>query len=499
MGIGMGIGIEIDMEMSIGIGGFITLFILIGLRFPIALAMLLVGGGGTVMLVGWKALLGKFYADPYYLFTSHYLAVIPLFLLMGQFAFHSGMSHSLFVCANKLLGRRRGGVAMAVIGACAVFGSICGSSIATAATMGRVALPEMKRLNYSKSLAAGSVAVGGTLGTLIPPSIVLIIYAVLTEQNLVKMFLAALVPGIIAVVGYFITIMIVVRLVPTTLKAKEDFSKTTEQDGGRERKLDKAYKLEQRQIAETRTVSPSQISPQEISLPQASPSGEATASHLPTILPTILVLALVIGGIYVGVFTANEGAAIGCILTAAMALFNKRLSFNVYAKCMKEAALTTGMIYMVLLGAAFFSSFLALTQLPASAATWVGNADLHPYLVLALILGLYIVLGCIMDTIAMLILTLPIFFPIVLALDFGMSPEEVAIWFGILTLITVEMGLITPPIGLNIFVINSLDKDISTSECFRGVIPFLLSDILRVILLIAVPTLTLGAVRWLTG
>ena len=468
----MGIGVE----MGIGIGGFIALFILIGLRFPIALAMLLVGGGGTVMLVGWKALLGKFYADPYYLFTSHYLAVIPLFLLMGQFAFHSGMSHSLFVCANKLLGRRRGGVAMAVIGACAVFGSICGSSIATAATMGRVALPEMKRLNYSKSLAAGSVAVGGTLGTLIPPSIVLIIYAVLTEQNLVKMFLAALVPGIIAVVGYFITIMIVVRLVPTTIRAKDDVSKAKAADDS----------------------TPTALMSKDDSS-KASPSDETTASHLPTILPTILVLALVIGGIYVGVFTANEGAAIGCILTAAMALFNKRLSFNVYAKCMKEAALTTGMIYMVLLGAAFFSSFLALTQLPASAAAWVGNADLHPYLVLALILGLYIVLGCIMDTIAMLILTLPIFFPIVLALDFGMSPEEVAIWFGILTLITVEMGLITPPIGLNIFVINSLDKDISASECFRGVVPFLLSDIVRVILLIAVPTLTLGAVRWLTG
>ena len=476
----MGLGIEfdmgIDMGIGIGIGGFIAMFVLIGLRFPIALAMLLVGGGGTVILVGWKALLGKFYADPYYLFTSHYLAVIPLFLLMGQFAFHSGMSHSLFVYANKLLGRRRGGVAMAVIGACAVFGSICGSSIATAATMGRVALPEMKRLNYSKSLAAGSVAVGGTLGTLIPPSIVLIIYAVLTEQNLVKMFLAALVPGIIAVVGYFITIMIVVRLVPTTLKAKEDLSLAKVADD----------------------YAPAALMSKDDSS-KASPSGEATASHLPTILPTILVLALVIGGIYVGVFTANEGAAIGCILTAAMALFNKRLSFNVYAKCMKEAALTTGMIYMVLLGAAFFSSFLALTQLPASAAAWVGNADLHPYLVLALILGLYIVLGCIMDTIAMLILTLPIFFPIVLALDFGMSPEEVAIWFGILTLITVEMGLITPPIGLNIFVINSLDKDISTSECFRGVIPFLLSDILRVLLLIAAPTLTLGAVRWLAG
>ena len=477
----MGIGIEFDMGIGIGIGGFIAMFVLIGLRFPIALAMLLVGGGGTVMLVGWKALLGKFYADPYYLFTSHYLAVIPLFLLMGQFAFHSGMSHSLFVCANKLLGRQRGGVAMAVIGACAVFGSICGSSIATAATMGRVALPEMKRLNYSKSLAAGSVAVGGTLGTLIPPSIVLIIYAVLTEQNLVKMFLAALVPGIITVVGYFITIMIVVRLAPTTLRAKNDVSKAKVADDSAPTAL--------MSKDDSSKASPSQI----------SSSGEATASHLPTILPTILVLALVIGGIYVGVFTANEGAAIGCILTAAMALFNKRLSFNVYAKCMKEAALTTGMIYMVLLGAAFFSSFLALTQLPASAAAWIGNADLHPYLVLALILGLYIVLGCIMDTIAMLILTLPIFFPIVLALDFGMSPEEVAIWFGILTLITVEMGLITPPIGLNIFVINSLDKDISASECFRGVIPFLLSDILRVLLLIAAPTLTLGAVRWLAG
>lgn len=449
-------------SIILGASGFIVLFILIAGRFPIALAMLLVGVIGSAALEGWKPVLGKFYTDPYYLFSSHYLAVVPMFILMGHFAFHGGISYCLFNIANKWLGRRPGGVAMAVIGACAVFGSICGSSIATAATMGRIVLPEMKRLNYSNSLAAASVAVGGTLGTLIPPSIVLIIYALITEQNLVKLFLAALLPGIIAVIGYFITIIIIVRINPAV-----------------------APPIIRKKI---------NLSSIKNTMPR---DASVNLGDSKSALFTLLILIFVIGGIYWGFFTPGESAAIGSILTLIIAAADKKLGLNELIESIKATALTTGMIYMILLGAAFFSSFLALTQLPTFLATWIGDANLNPYVLLISILCLYIMLGCIMDSIAMLILTLPIFFPILLSLDFGISSEDMAIWFGILVLITVEMGLITPPIGLNLFVIKSLDKSVSSSQLFRGIVPFLLSDLIRIALLILFPSLTLSLVYWL--
>ncbi|MCH9664268.1 MAG: TRAP transporter large permease [Gammaproteobacteria bacterium] len=439
--------------IGLGIGGFGALLILISLRFPIALAMLLVGGIGHILLEPSASVFNRFYSDPYYIFSSHYLAVIPLFLLMGQFAFHGGMSRSLFNFVKTLLGERRLGTA--TIGACAIFGSICGSSLATVATMSKVAIPEMLRHNYSKPLTAGIIAAGGTLGTLIPPSIVLIIYSVLTEQNLAKMFLAALVPGIIAMIGYMLAAQI----------------------GGR---------LYSSRTSPIRNSNPAQ-GPGDI--PSDIPN------DIKGSISIILILIVAIGGIYTGLFTPTEGASIGCVLTAGLALFNKQLNKTKLVTALQETAVTSGMIYMILLGASFFSSFLALSQLPTEIAAWIADSAFNPYLVLLIILAIYLALGCMMDTIAMLILTLPIFFPIIQVLDFGLSPEETALWFGVLALITVEIGLITPPLGLNIFVITSLHKNITARDCYIGVIPFLISDILRIVILIAIPSITLLAVK----
>ncbi len=436
-------------SILIGSGGFIALLLLISLRFPIALAMLLVGCIGHIFLEPGLSIFNRFYSDPYYIFSSHYLAVIPLFLLMGQFAFHGGMSRSLFNFAKNILGAKRLG--SATIGACAIFGSICGSSLATVATMSKVAIPEMSSSNYSRPLTAGIIAAGGTLGTLIPPSIVLIIYSVLTEQNLVKMFLAALVPGIIAMLGYMLVAQIMTRVY---------------------------------------TINPS-------ATPSPKPLLHNTPRHKTnnsSSIPILVILVVAIGGIYAGFFTPTEGAAIGCILTAGLAGLNKQLNQTKLVAAFKETAITSGMIYMILLGASFFSSFLALSQLPTEVADWITAQGLNPYLVLFIILAIYLVLGCMMDTIAMLILTLPIFFPIIQGLDFGMSPEDTALWFGVLALITVEIGLITPPLGLNIFVITSLHKHITAKDCYIGVIPFLISDILRIILLVLAPPLVLFAV-----
>lgn len=435
----------------IGILGLVLVLILIALRFPIALAMLVVGVGGNILLSGISPTFGKFYADPYFLFSSHYLVVIPLFLLMGQFAFHSGMSRSLFYFTRSLLGSRQMGVA--AIGACGLFGSICGSSLATAATMSKVAIPEMRHNNYSSSYAAGIISAGGTLGTLIPPSIVLIIYALLTEQNLVKMFQAALIPGVIAMVGYMVVCSLIGYLSPTAIS-----------------------KASTRQLKHNQNTE--------------------SFSRASVIYFFIIMLAVIIG-IYGGFFTPSEGASIGCILTALLGVLNKTLSWDKISIAIKDTAMTSSMIYMILLGAAFFSSFLALTELPLSLASWIDEQSLQPYLVLCVILGVYLLLGCLMDTIAMLILTLPIFFPTIQMLDFGLSPQETALWFGVLTLVMVEVGLITPPLGLNIFVIASLHKDITIKDCYIGVIPFLLSDILRIALLITIPAISLTVVRWL--
>jgi len=428
---------------------FPVLLLLIFLRVPIGLAMLALGLIGSWQVYGSAApLLNQMKTFAYGQFSTHSLSIVPLFLLMGQFATLGGMSKALFKAAEAFLGHRRGGVAMAAIGACAGFGSICGSSLATAATMGQVALPELRRAGYSGALSTGALAAGGTLGILIPPSIVLVIYAILAEQNIAKMFAAAFVPGILAAVGYMIVVNIYVRISPAS--------------GG-------------------------QIEPM--------PWNERMQA-LGAVWPVLLIFIVVIGGIYSGIFTPTEGAAVGAVTTALLAWWRGGLQRGKLREAFESTASATAMVFMIVLGAAAYNTFLALSQLPQELASWVGDQGFGPYAVLSAILVFYLVFGCVMDSLSMILLTIPIFFPMISGLDFGLSPEHTAIWFGILVLIVVEVGLITPPVGMNLFVIQSMAPDIPIRETYRGVMPFVLSDLLRVVLLVLFPAITLFILRF---
>ncbi|WP_238366309.1 TRAP transporter large permease [Mesobacterium pallidum] len=436
-------------NFEIGLWSFPVLLALIFLRMPIGLAMLAVGFGGKWIVNGGTLMsMMQLKNEVYSTFSSYSLSIVPLFLLMGQFATHSGMSKGLFKAAESWLGHRKGGVAMSAVGACAGFGAICGSSLATAATMSQVALPELRRYGYSGPLATGTLAAGGTLGILIPPSVILVIYAILTEQNIAKLFAAAFIPGILAAAAYMATIAIYVRLVPGS--------------GGT---------LERQPYAER-------------------------FRALAAIWPVMLIFLAVVGGIYAGIFTPTEAAAVGAAGTGIVALVSGGLG---WAK-IKESVLSTGsstaMIFLIVLGAGQFNSFLALTQLPQMSAEWVGAQGFSPWIVLTAVLVLYLVFGCVMDSLSMILLTVPIFYPIMVGLDFGMSVEDFSLWFGILVLIVVEVGLITPPVGMNLFVINSMARDIPIKDTFKGTLPFVLADLVRVVILTAIPSITLGLV-WL--
>jgi tripartite ATP-independent transporter DctM subunit len=437
-------------NLELGIWSFPILLGMIFLRIPIGLAMLMVGFFGTWLVTGsWVPILAQMKSLTYDTFSSYSLSIVPLFLLMGQFATRGGMSKALFKAAETWLGHRKGGVAMAAVGACAGFGAICGSSLATAATMGQVALPELRRYGYSGALATGCLAAGGTLGILIPPSVVLVIYAILTEQNIIKLFSAARVPGVLAALGYMITIAIYVRLKPGSA-------------GQRER----------------------------------AGYGERF-SALIAVWPVLVIFALVIGGIYAGIFTPTEGAAVGAAGTGLVALVNGGLNWRGLGEAITGTAVSTGMIFFIVLGAAVYNGFLAFSQLPQEAANYVAAMGVSPWLVLLAILVCYLVFGCVMDSLSMILLTIPIFFPIVSVLDFGLPAEEMALWFGVIVLIVVEVGLITPPVGMNLFVINSMAPDVPLSRTYGGALPFVVSDIVRVAILILFPTITLGLVRLL--
>lgn len=430
--------------LEIGYLSFPVLLVMIFLRAPIGLAMMLCGMGGLYFAIGSETMiLAKLKSETYTTFSSYSLTIIPMFLLMGQFATLSGMSSSLFKAAESWLGHRRGGVAMASVGACAGFGAICGSSLATAATMSRVALPELRRYGYSGGFSTATLAAGGTLGILIPPSVILVIYAILTEQNIAKLFLAAFVPGILAAIGYMITISIYVRLNP-----------------------------------ESAGVRPPQ------------PMRERFVALL-EVWPVLLVFGLVVGGIYLGWFTPTEGAAVGAAGTGIIAMASGNLTWAMFRQCILSTAMSTAMIFFIVLGAGLYNSFLALTQVPQELSNWIVGLGLSPWFVLALILFFYLIFGCLMDSLSMILLTVPIFFPVITVLEFGMTPEHVAIWFGILVLIVVEVGLITPPVGMNLFIINSIEKDTSILETYKAVIWFVGSDIVRVIILLLFPAITL--------
>lgn len=434
-------------NFELALWSFPVLLVLVFLRAPIALAMIGVGVGGTWLVIGTPMMtLNQLKTLTYGTFSNYSFSIIPLFLLMGQFATLSGMSAALFRAAESFLGHRRGGVAMSAVGACAGFGAICGSSLATAATMGQVALPELKRYGYPGSLATGALAAGGTLGILIPPSVILVIYAILAEQNIEKLFVAALIPGILAAIGYMIAISIWVRVSPNSAAVRD----------------------------------------------RVPWPGRLTA--LGQVWPVIAIFVSVVGGIYAGIFTPTEAAAVGAAGTGLVALISGQMSWAKLREAILSTAASSAMIFLIILGAGIYNNFLSLTQLPQTASMWVGEQGFSPWFVLTVVLLMYLLFGCVMDSLSMVLLTVPIIFPIMTSLDFGMTTNDFGLWFGILVLIVVEVGLITPPVGLNLFIINSMAKGTPISETYRGAMPFVVTDIIRVVILAAFPAITLWLV-----
>jgi C4-dicarboxylate transporter, DctM subunit len=426
---------------------FAIMLVLMAVRAPISIAMFVAGAIGYVLQAGWLPLANFLNTQAFARFASYDLSVIPLFILMGNFATQGGLSRALFQFAATVMSRFKGGLAMASVLACAAFGAICGSSVATAATITQVALPEMRKHGYSGRLATGTLAAGGTLGILIPPSVPLVIYAILTEQNIAKLFAAAMVPGLIAVLGYMLAIAIYVRVVP-----------------GQAPEHDEAAKL--------------------------------SLQALMGIVPIAIVFLLVFGGIYGGIFTPTEGAAIGAAATFIAALLKREINWAKFKTCFYATAESSAMIFMIFLGADLMNSALALTQVPGQLAAVVQGWGLAPLAVVGAILLFYVVLGAVMDELSMILLTIPIFFPMVMGLDFGLPKESVAIWFGIMVLMTVGFGMLAPPVGLNVYVVNSMAKDIPIKESYKGVMPFLLSDTLRTLLLLFFPAISLWLVKY---
>lgn len=433
--------------LSLGLLALGLTMVLLVLRVHIGITMLL-GGALCYWAVNdgdWSSLLFTLNNLAYSRLSNYDLAVIPLFVLMGQFATHGGLSRLIFQCASAFVGHLRGGLGLSAIGACAGFGAICGSSLATSATMSHVALPELRRHHYSGRLATATVAAGGTLGILIPPSVPLIIYAVLTQESIAKLFVAAVVPGILAVIGYMIVLRIMVARDQDSIE----------------------------------------------SVPKASTAERARA--LVKVLPVIGVFLVVIVGIYGGWANPTEAASIGAAACGILAVLQGGMRWAGMRVSLLGTAQTTAMIFLVLLGADLLNSGLALTQMPAELASWVSEAGLAPMLVLVAILVLYLLLGCVMDSLAMILLTIPIFYPLIMGLDFyGLDASEKSVWFGILVLMVVEIGLITPPLGMNLFIVQKASGNVPFVETARGIMPFIASDLLRVVLLVAFPILCLG-------
>ncbi len=437
--------------MSIGLAMFGAMLVLMAVRVPIAISMFVPGALGYMALAGWLPLLSHLKGAVYSRVSIYDLSVIPLFMLMGAFAVQGGLSKALFDFANALLGRFKGGMAMAGVLACAAFGSISGSTVATTATIAQVAYPEMRRINYSGRLATAALATGGTMGVLLPPSVTLMVYAILTEQNITKMFLAAYIPALLAAVGYLLAIAVIVRLHP-----------------------DQAPQA------------------------QAASASEVLSSAM-NVWPIAAIFLVVFGGIYGGIFTATEGAAIGNVLTFAITLLRREMTFEKLVASIRTTAQTSGMIFLIFIGADMINASLALSQLPAQLADMVSHLQITPTVVMAGIMIFYIILGCVMDEMSMILLTVPTLFPVILSMDFfGLNPSDKALWFGILILTVCEIGMIFPPVGLNVYIMNGLAKDVPMVETYKGVVPFLITDGIRLSLLIAFPAISLWLVHALT-
>ncbi len=415
---------------------FGLLFFLLVLGAHLGLAMSAVAIFGITMIIGSDGALSLAGLSVYESAQSFDLSVIPLFVLMGTFASKSGISSDLFSAFNTWLHKRRGGLAHASIAACAAFGAVCGSSLATAATMGQVAIPEMQRFGYSGKLATGSIAAGGTIGILIPPSVIMLIYGILTETSIGDLFLAGIIPGILLTLFFMITVVIVTKLDPNSAP----------------------------QINKTAT---------DIS----------SSSAFSKVWPTLLLFFLVIGGIYSGVFTPTEAAGFGAVGALLIGMLMKRLNWRKIGESLIDTVQTTSMIFLILIGAILFSAFLSLSGTPALLGSWIVGLALTPIMTIMLIVVAYILLGAFLDTMAMIILSIPIFFPIVM--DMGFDP----VWFGVLVVLVVELALITPPMGINVFVIKGISKNVPLSQVFIGVLPFCIALLAMIFLIIAVPEL----------
>jgi tripartite ATP-independent transporter DctM subunit len=425
----------------IAVAGFVTLFILMLLRVPVGMAMGLVGVVGYSMIAGTGPALKLVGQTSMRTVTDYTFGVIPMFMLMGAFVSVSGVSKELFRAANACIGHLRGGLGMATVLACGGFAAICGSSVATAATFSTVAYPEMRRYGYPQSFSSGVIAAGGTLGAMLPPSTVLAVYAVITQQDIGKLFMAGVLPGLLAMSMYVLTIAIIVMVRPQWLPAAP-----------------------------------------------ARPWAERLVA-LKDVWPSLVLFIFVIGGLYGGFFTPTEAGGVGAGGAFLLGVLRRKLDRAGIRTALLQATRTAAAVFTVLIGALLFGYFLTITQTPQKLTGFLTGLGIGRYGVLALIMVMYLVLGCLMDAMAMIILTVPIIFPVIMQLGFD------PIWFGVIIVMTVELGLIHPPVGMNVFVIKSVVHEISFTTIFKGVIPFVVTDIVRLVILIAFPAIAL----WLPG
>lgn len=424
--------------MDAWVPGLIALLVLLFAGVPIAVAMGIVGATGLTLILGLQggmAIVGQTLFDTS---LSYSLSVVPLFILMGNFVTRAGLSDELYAACHAWLGARPGGLAMATAVACGGFSAVCGSSLATAATMGKVALPQMRKYHYDDSLASGVIAAGGTLGILIPPSVILVIYGVTTQQDIGKLFIAGIVPGVIGILSYMAAVRVVCSLNP--------------EKGP-----------------------PGPVVP-------LSEKLRATRG----VLGILALFVLVIGGIYVGVFTATEAAGVGAFGAFLIALFRGTLSFRVVGEILAETAATTTMMFAVLIGAIVFANYVNIAGLPNDLTSFASHQDVPPFVILMGVLVIYLLLGMVLESLSMVLLTVPIFAPMIGALGYDL------IWFGIVVVIMTEISLITPPVGLNVFVLKTVLPDVPIGTIFKGVMPFILADIVRMILLLSFPVIALG-------
>ncbi len=427
----------------------IALVILLSLvfaRVPIAFAMALVGGLGFAWMRGIEpagAMVGSAVFETGF---SYSLSVVPLFIFMGNILANSGIAHGLFAGADRLFGRMRGGLALATVLSCGGFSAVSGSSLATAATMSRVAMPPMRKFGYSDSLAAGSIAAGGTLGILIPPSVIMIIYGLLTESDIGKLFIAGLIPGAIGVIFYLLAVVIAVRVNP------------------------------------------------KLAPPVTEPASMTRRDTL-GVLGTLGLFAFIMIGIYGGFFTPIEAAGMGAIFSLVLALAMRSLGREGFSAACVETVISSAMIFAIIIGAEIFSSFANFAGLPDALVDMIYDFDISPWAVIGMMVMIYLVMGCVFESLSMILLTVPVFYPIVAQLDFGpgplADPENVLIWFAVVVVVVTEISLITPPVGMNVFVLRATLPDIPLRTIFRGIIPFWIADILRLTLLVLVPTLSL--------